>query len=749
MPLYEIPPHGLIGALRKKRFSKPARLLTLEEWLTERSQDTPLSRKAMLETVAVAIKALQGLYVHLDLKLARRGVDPVRQLSVFRERVANQDARMSARTFHAEMLRIFKSLGDAHTAYRLPPPYKTTIAFLPFVINAFGDPRKKQRTYVVSHLLPEAVGRFTRIHFNHGVEITSWNGTPIEDAVRAATAFEEGSNAPNDFLVALQFMTVRWLGASFDPESPWVVVGYRDQSGANYEARFFWVTLHMPEAEIMVSPQALALIFEPFGCADPFPSARGFERSLHVTSASVHVGRKTLFVKTTEKAQDPGERERLGRDFIRAFFGYVDRDDMRRFTRDHALLRRRRLSDEHPTLLPMFLVAREHTIDDIIANAGMRAPKVVKAAAGLRFGYIGIRGFPPSGFARQLFTYELRRLLNLMPGDGLIIDIRDNPGGSANLAEESLQLITPKRITPLPFRFLATPSTKAITAKGGAFGDYSESVSTALSTGGRFSAGLSLTPARHANEVGQHYFGPVILLTNGATYSAADIFAAGFEDHALGPVIGVDETTGGGGANCWFYNDDVMIFLPGADPLKHGINLQIAVRQCSRVGTNNEGVLIEEVGVPPKYDTSLTRKDVLEPRPWPLLFFAASKLIEAAGKRRYDLATSLINRGGERRVAVRTVNIDRLDFFVNGRPTSRTVDRTSKAPIESPVLPTDDTVELEIRGFARSELVARYVQAFPFVDPPATEADDASPRNPREARQWRQARLARSKDGRR
>ncbi|MFF3930493.1 S41 family peptidase [Streptomyces hirsutus] len=43
----------------------------------------------------------------------------------------------------------------------------------------------------------------------------------------------------------------------------------------------------------------------------------------------------------------------------------------------------------------------------------------------------------------------------------------------------------------------------------------------------------------------------MVLITNARCYSATDIFAAGFQDHRIGPVLGTDENTGAGGANVW------------------------------------------------------------------------------------------------------------------------------------------------------------------------------------------------------
>ena len=57
------------------------------------------------------------------------------------------------------------------------------------------------------------------------------------------------------------------------------------------------------------------------------------------------------------------------------------------------------------------------------------------------------------------------------------------------------------------------------------------------------------------NAVGQRYYGPVVLITNALSYSATEFFAAGFQDHDIGTILGTDESTGGGGANVVTYSD--------------------------------------------------------------------------------------------------------------------------------------------------------------------------------------------------
>jgi C-terminal processing protease CtpA/Prc len=39
---------------------------------------------------------------------------------------------------------------------------------------------------------------------------------------------------------------------------------------------------------------------------------------------------------------------------------------------------------------------------------------------------------------------------------------------------------------------------------------------------------------------GQKYFGPVILIIDALCYSTTDMFAAGFQDHNIGEVLGAD-----------------------------------------------------------------------------------------------------------------------------------------------------------------------------------------------------------------
>src|SRR5207249_3838099 len=78
--------------------------------------------------------------------------------------------------------------------------------------------------------------------------------------------------------------------------------------------------------------------------------------------------------------------------------------------------------------------------------------------------------------AADRLVEEARRILTLLDKvapDGLVIDIRGNPGGQISAAERMLQMLTPNRIEPELFHLANTPALvkalrrlKAVDAKG-------------------------------------------------------------------------------------------------------------------------------------------------------------------------------------------------------------------------------------------------------------------------------------------
>jgi hypothetical protein len=672
----------------------PGEDLTYGAW-RERTRLTPT---AMDQIISRAIAVLEGLYVHRRLKMSRHHTDPIAELRILQQRLEG----LAERTFHDEMLRIHKSLEDVHTAYRLPEPFISTILYLPFLMKTYIDDDNTRR-FVVAR----SVDNQDCEGFGVGVEIVTWNDVDFAEAVHESTLLEEGNTASQDLGLGLQAMTVRWLGASFEPRSDTVTVDYR-LPGDDVVRRctFGWrAFVNQDGPRVVAVTEAVAHVF------DGSSRRRNREQALNVGCRVVQTFRRKMYAPLDEVPADYPHLIQLAQELRKRFVHTVERQDLRQFTDEHGLTppTRGAGSDIIPSLLPAYLEAGRYDGTDLLDRAAACVrPQAgpteaqLEAISGKQFGYLRIRAFPLEDPEAGLFKYELRRLLNLMPNGGLILDVRDNPGGSTRLAEESLQFLTPNAIRPVPFRFAATPLTKELTKHNARFEKYADSVATALNEGREFSDGIPITEPPEANALGQHYFGPVVLLTSGMTYSAGDIFAAGFVDNGVGPVVGVDDTTGGGGANCWFYNQYTAALLD-APMLPDGVNLQVAARECTRIRPDDNR--IEEAGVKPTIRHDLTLGDVLEPQPWALLLRAATELSTRVG---YDMDVSRVENGDTRTLEVRVDGIDRLEVQIND--TQQGVDIGADGVRLA--LPESGRVDLEIRGYAGSALAARYVRVF-------------------------------------
>lgn len=233
------------------------------------------------------------------------------------------------------------------------------------------------------------------------------------------------------------------------------------------------------------------------------------------------------------------------------------------------------------------------------------------------------------------FATEFSRLAQHFDDEGcagLIVDIRANPGGYVASAEALLQAIAPEKVWPARFAFAPTELTRQLCRNDAQLGSWLPSIEAAMDTGEPYSQSLAITdpvPAavQRATDL------PAVLVIDALAYSSADIFAAGWVDNDLGPVVGTASTTGAGGANVWTYeqitsrlDQDSPVLPPG---LLGGTSLRVAVRRAVRSGTN-DGLPIEDIGVtvPPENVHALTRKDLLEGNQ-DLLRFAARKLMEA------------------------------------------------------------------------------------------------------------------------
>jgi hypothetical protein len=304
---------------------------------------------------------------------------------------------------------------------------------------------------------------------------------------------------------------------------------------------------------------------------------------------------------------------------------------------------------------------------------------VRKTVKGRTVGYIRLFSFDVPDGRRFLRTFSNLITKEGFPQDGLILDVRGNPGGNIRAAESLLQLFTPRRIAPALFEFLNTPLNFEICKAAPDDWDLQRwlpSIGESVLTGATYSAGFPLTLEPRCNGVGQVYYGPVVLITDALSYSATDIFAAGFQDNDIGVVLGTGGNTGAGGANFWSLDDlqRAMRKHP-ASPFKtlpKGADLIVAMRRSIRVGPR-AGSPLEEFGVSPNVMHPMTRRDLLDDNVD--LLHCAARLIRQLPS--YRLSVTPV-RGAKDGVTVsatsmvpastRNRRIARVDLYVNGRP---------------------------------------------------------------------------------
>lgn len=519
---------------------------------------TALKPQQRVLIVDQAIMLLESFYAHLPLKSAMYAVDPLRRLRLLRHRLVQIGTKPSIETdltFHAEMIEIFASVRDMHTRYFLPAPFQSAGAYLPFEVETYFD--GDEPGFVATHFAEGYAPPKTT--FRPGVELLWWNGVPIARAVEIAGRQSSGSNPAARRANGTMRLTKRPLGTLSPPDEEWVVVGYRTPNGKDDEVRIQWKVFPTLPVESRSKSgkrrEEISVAHE----IDQHRQIRKLVSAPHIVTKSAEIARAA---------------------------------DKKRF-----------------------LKAKTDTamVDDF------KAKTVRSRKDRAEYGYIRIFKFSmddPDGFVR-----EFERLLGCVPQSGLIIDVRDNPGGKIVAAERLLQLLTPRRpIEPERLYFINTPRTLQLCelqAKGYDLFSWISSIERAMETGATFSASFPINSrADYCNNRPQAYFGPVVVVTNALSYSAAEFFAAGFQDHRIGTILGTDDATGAAGAHVKDYDTLREFFKrapqsPFEKPLPNQTGLTIALRRSVRVGLH-AGAEVEDFGVTPDVPYRMTYKDLLD-----------------------------------------------------------------------------------------------------------------------------------------
>lgn len=429
-------------------------------------------------------------------------------------------------------------------------PRTRRVAALPFLVEQYGP--YADPAFVVSKTAADLV---PDRQFRPGVRIERFNAVPIARAVDLYADRETGGRPDSRRSRALESFTFRSLDHGPPPDEVEAVVDYVTTSGKTRRVAFPWRVVDPQRATTAVRPGtrgAAKLAVNP--AAEAVRRGKMLMFSFDVWAAQLALG-----------AGAPSTRAKGASPWVETSF-------------------------------PDNLGAREW-------RTGART-----------IGYLRIWSFDVDDV--DGFLAEAERLLALLPRDGLVVDLRGNPGGLVWAAERLLQLFTTRPISPVRFALVASPLTRAMAQSPFnrlELEAWAPSLEDAVSTGDLYSQPLPLTDPAWCNEGRATYPGPAVAVVDSNTYSSGDLFAAGWVDHEVGPLVTVGEATGGGGANVWT-SSQLRDALSGTEhafaALPDEARFTLSIRRAIRSGLS-DGIPIEDLGIAGvPYD--LTRDDLLD-----------------------------------------------------------------------------------------------------------------------------------------
>ncbi len=379
------------------------------------------------ETILHEAELMLGhFYPHLPFKQDRFGdVNPLEILNQVRDRLA----ALGETDFHLSILLAFANVRDLHTAYILPSFYQGAIAFLPFQVR-FYDQDGTRQFIVTSVMSTVRGGGFEHPHFQPGVELVSWDGEPMENAVSRVAQLRPAANSAALALRGTLRLTLQlpatsgilaWGAPPFHKELI-SAIEYKENGSTETRAIQF--------------PWGLGT---GFGIGSELP---GNAFSMSQDSCDTRTAGKVLWQRN-HIYQAQQVKAAYGQSAVPAAPAAPDL--------------------QHVSIIPdvfEFQYTNGPKQDGFTDPAALASNK----KDGAKFGYIRIATFGANLQAldvRKTVLDEFERILRIMnqlAPDGLILDIRGNPGGDILAAERMLQMLTPGTITPARFHLANTPA---------------------------------------------------------------------------------------------------------------------------------------------------------------------------------------------------------------------------------------------------------------------------------------------------
>lgn len=509
----------------------------------------------------------RNLYVNRELKIKDFGTenDPLAKIQILK----NQADQLDPQSFSDQVADIFTGLHDLHTSFKPAKPLACATAFIPVFFDSVESndsqlPRQPgsavdNRLVVVAGKALKASGEADGVAL--GDQVLTIDGKPIERVLKDLESLSGGANPDAMRVRALELLSMRPFGSLAKPEKNTMIIGLVGKNGP-YQATLNWHAFL--NENCLTGKESLPDIGKP-----PFGTIRRPQKP------------------RLDWALNPFQ------DTFNKIYG------------------------QKPLV--------ENPLEDSQPLSEIFEMQTIKTPAG-KLGYIQLKSFYwedenlEVGVVTETFRRELERRFGeeaTSPVNGLIIDVRGNPGGIILFAERLVQLFSPIAIEPTTVRMLANDLNEKIfiSANDGP-NRWSESIKVALRENLGYTRPQAITPKSEANKIGQIWFKPVVVLTDARCYSACDLFAAGMQDNGANgaaKIIGIHKTTGAGGANVMEYSTFQAIMATSSSQpfvdLPFGQDFGISWRQTIRAG-KNQGTLLENYGVVSDFVVPLTKADL-------------------------------------------------------------------------------------------------------------------------------------------
>lgn len=554
--------------------------------LVEEVNSNPLSIADKERIITEVSRFVRGVNPHIFLHRNLLKVDIPAELQGLRAKLRSRSESGNTNAeFHFAMRGIFQQMDDLHSLYLPPTPLRDTIAVLGFASKEFfvhgdtlpsGTPRRR---YAVSDVVDSTV--LPDEEFVLGAELLKVDGEDMDKVVRRLGRDGFGSNEAAQITRGVTAVSIRNLQTDAVPFKPTAEIEFKTKAGRRRVVTLPWIFVQI------VVPETAAEVMGPIPSG--LLSKRGREEAGELLQSTLALGRLA-------------------------------------------------------NLDPAFRIANGTRRTPIPINPRFESfiePEILQTSVG-PVGRLGILSFlaPGSVVASPEWVAEVSRVLKLMPSNGLIVDIRGNPGGAGAIVKAYIELLTSATVPKSPFVIRASKLMKQFVSEDFGnvvntsrvdfdtfFGNFKTSVERALRVGEPFTGpGETILFSPNPTVQKRTYFGPIITVVDGATTSAGDLFAILQQDEGISQVVGVSDNVGAAGASTGPFSRFAEVFPKLLSPLPGGVDFRTAILRFFRTGKNN-GAIVENFGMKPDVRYYPTLNDIVN-EDCDLFEFLAKKVTE-------------------------------------------------------------------------------------------------------------------------